>query len=378
MGINIGKKIANNILTTFEPQKVLYDFDGPRIFTLNSALGGLLLAYQCREESAHSHSCFILVPIDSDSINELERGNITVRDALSQPWIWLVEIDSNWKIMEVASASLKEVPTSILPKPGIMLLPDLQPLISLRSVGATIKKGAVTGSTIKNLISNCEKALKPLLEVAFPELETAGRPFQKLRQLYDLVPQYMAYNSFEIGFRLPDLSGDQGQLIPHDEIKEKFEKVGEMLRTGIVWVGSTDAELPTSSNSAHGQVSEVHIAGRLIGASLRPTILKRDVRRRIKPLIEKLKRPGEQTMFFKGIISEADMKFFTFKLREIPENPEMQCSFGDDLVEDVLSGLVDGYKVQVAGKFLKPNTFTVSLIEKIEAVPEALEPPELA
>lgn len=46
----VNGKPESNTWLDLEPVRVLYEFDGPRIFTCRDSAGNLFLAYQCGEE----------------------------------------------------------------------------------------------------------------------------------------------------------------------------------------------------------------------------------------------------------------------------------------------------------------------------------------
>jgi hypothetical protein len=72
------------------PDEVLDDYDGPKLFTMRSEDGGLLLAYQCGEE--RSLARFLLVPFDEALVSELRSNKLALRDALTQRgWAWIVD-----------------------------------------------------------------------------------------------------------------------------------------------------------------------------------------------------------------------------------------------------------------------------------------------
>ena len=106
------------------PVNVLYEFDGPRIFTCRDNAGELLLAYQCGGDGPLSR--FVLVPFTPELERRLVDGEITVREALDQPRTWLIDLNADWEISSAWQVRMEDIPSSCLPRPGAMLLPSLQ------------------------------------------------------------------------------------------------------------------------------------------------------------------------------------------------------------------------------------------------------------
>ena len=105
------------------PLDVLYDFDGPRIFTSHADDGALLLAYQCAETPDTSR--FVVVPADRHDVLDLAEGRVALRAALAQPWVWIVDRRHDGTLTNAWSTSLRDVPDSVLPRAGVTLLPSM-------------------------------------------------------------------------------------------------------------------------------------------------------------------------------------------------------------------------------------------------------------
>jgi len=108
------------------PLEVLYEFDGPRIFSLSSRDGNSLLACLC--DQAEGGLTFLLAPSSVRSIERLKSGQIGVREAIDQARIWLVSCDRQWKILGAKSASFDEFPDAVLPRESALLFPERIPL----------------------------------------------------------------------------------------------------------------------------------------------------------------------------------------------------------------------------------------------------------
>jgi hypothetical protein len=106
------------------PVNVLYEFDGPRIFTCRDNAGELLLAYQCGAEGPASR--FGVVPFTPALERRMVDGEITVRESLDQPRTWLIDVNADWEITAAWQVRMEDIAPSCLPRAGAMLLPSLQ------------------------------------------------------------------------------------------------------------------------------------------------------------------------------------------------------------------------------------------------------------
>lgn len=135
-----GTPIPENWLD-FQPVRVLYDYDGPKIFTCRDITDQLCLAVQCsadRDTMRH-----IVVPFSESLEWQLTRGDINVRDVLlARPRMWVFDLNNQWIPVRCWRVRPDDLPPRVLPKPGVMLWPDLQPVMS-----QTVARPAATQET---------------------------------------------------------------------------------------------------------------------------------------------------------------------------------------------------------------------------------------
>src|SRR5437879_1103559 len=134
-----GTRFGREMFEPFEPVETLCDVDGPRPFTFRDRMGQLCLAHWCDEESGTTR--FIVVPFSNSLVHRLRAGELTLRDALDQPRIWIVDALFSGELHDAWAVQLTDLPSDALPYPGTMLLPALEPLISLRALGEGIQEG---------------------------------------------------------------------------------------------------------------------------------------------------------------------------------------------------------------------------------------------
>jgi hypothetical protein len=365
-----GKTIGVGLFQPFKPLEVLYDFDGPRTFTHFDHDGQLCLAHWCDEDGETTR--FLVVPFSEHLVQQLKDGELTLRDALDQPRIWLLDIAHSGEPLAAWIVHLADLPSDVLPLPGTMLLPTLEPLLSLRAVGEDIQEGRVPGSVIRGLVEGAQKAIKMLAEYVLDQPIQTGRPPALIKRLFDLPAQRLAFGSFEIAFRSP-LSGSAilfDDLTAEDirQEKEALQRVGDLLQIGLTWLSSTEAnrasgavgQNPDESRlilqavksitpSSQGPVREVEVRGTLIKNPVRPVRLNRDSRRSVNTALART--PGRESIVqLSGHIREVDLDRLTFDLREINSEVESRkFAFDEDLIEDVLQALQEDSSVTVAG-----------------------------
>lgn len=105
------------------PMRVLYEFDGPRIFICQSTDGVQLLAYLCGQDEITLR--YLLVECRDDLEQRLTLGETTVREALFQPRVWLVDTDLVGTIRDAWETNAADLPPRALPKPGALLWASL-------------------------------------------------------------------------------------------------------------------------------------------------------------------------------------------------------------------------------------------------------------
>lgn len=115
-----GVLISSDRFGEIEPLSILYEFDGPRIFTFRDSLGELLLAYLCAEDDSASR--YVVVPIDDFRVDELVQGRKSMREALDQPWTWLVDVPFGQLPHLAWRMNTADLPSWVLPKQGLIIV----------------------------------------------------------------------------------------------------------------------------------------------------------------------------------------------------------------------------------------------------------------
>ena len=144
-----GKPVDPKRFAPFEPLRVLNYYDGPRIFTFHDADEALCLA--CWSDEDETRSRFLVVPVSDKIITDLEGGILTVREALSQPRLWVIELGPEGTLATAWLVAQQDVPEDSQPQPRTMLHRSLEPILSLRATGEAISPGAHPSSRSGNV-----------------------------------------------------------------------------------------------------------------------------------------------------------------------------------------------------------------------------------
>lgn len=360
------KEASTKRFEFLEPIEILYEFDGPRIFTVTDNEGGLNLAYWSDEDEHVTR--YVIVPTSRKIVDSLRQGALSVHDALNQPRCWLCDVARDGKLVRCLAADFEAIPRDALPAPGTMLLPTLEPLLTLRAVGAEIVPGQIPGSVIRSCVEGVQKSLKVLSEYVLGQTPQAGRPDEFLRRLFDLPTQRFAFSSFEVSFRMPvgdkNLFTSEGDKSPE---VETLEKVGKLLNKGLKWLATTAGEegvyspgdpdesaavlraLKELTPSSQGSVESIELKGQLIGARVFPLVLERRARQRVNNAL-RTQALEPQSVDLEGRVRELDKDRLSFELREIDGGGIQKFVFDEELLEEVFQAFVEDVRVRVAGR----------------------------
>lgn len=383
-----GSTVSTDRFKPFVPVEVLDEYDGPRLFTLNDSELELNLAYW---SDADETACrYIVVPTTQRIVSALRKGSISVFDALNQPRCWLCDVTHQGDLTACTRVAFESVPRDSLPGIGTMLLPTLEPLLTLRAVGAEINPGEIPGSVILACVEGVRKAFKVLSEFVLGQEPQAGRPDEFLRRLFDLPTQRIAFSSFEISFRMPveerhlfTGNGDKSREV------ETLEEVGTLLTKGLKWLATAASEeglyspekpdqggvilraLKELTPSSQGSIERLELKGQLIGPRTKPLVLDRSARQRVNTAIRS-RSLEPQIVDMEGRIRELDKDRLSFELREIEGVPQIQrFVFDEELLEEVFQAFQEDARVKVAGRTfpVKNLAYALAISRMLTTVP---------
>ena len=388
-----GKTAPVKRFEPFDPIEVLYEFDGPRIFTVKDSEQELNLAYWSDEDQNIWR--YVVVPTTPAIIDALRKGSISVYDALHQPRCWLCDVTHQGKVANCQRVEFETVPRDSLPAIGTMLLPILEPLLTLRAVGNDIVPGRIPGSVIRTCVEGVQKTFKLLSEYVLGQQPQVGRPVEFLRRLFDLPTQRVAFASFEISFRMPieerDLFTASGEKSPETET---LEKVGALLDKGLKWLTTAAGEegvyspeapeegavllraLKELTPSSQGSIERLELRGQLISNRTKPVVLERSARQRVNDAI-RTRSLEPQLVDVVGRIRELDKDRLSFELREIEPSSQMQrFVFDEELLDDVFEAFQNDVRMRVAGRTfpVKNVAYALALSKAVGNAPDDLPP----
>ncbi len=359
-----------------EPAEILYEFDGPRIFTANNTLGDLLF-YLADEQD---DTCrYIAAPTNPRIIAKLKQGILSVLQALDQPWIWVLDAQYDGTPVNAWKGTLADVPADALPQPGVMLWPELEPFFALRAIGDGLAEGQVPASVIRQVVDGAITALKKVSGQAFNVARTQGRKANFHRQFYDLPAQGFAYNSFEVSFRLPEQEqrtlGDGTET----EWETGFDEVGKSLQKALAWASETQPDdhnhggmnislleaLEKLVPPQRGVVKAVEIRGRIFRGGQQRYRLTREASKRVRQELDKARTTRERLSKVVGLVREFDKDNYSFTLRETDDGREHLCAFPPEFYDDIDAAFASDDSITVIGREnLENGEIEVSLVSR--------------
>lgn len=345
--------------TALHPRRVLYDFDGPRIFTCLDEHDETWFAYQCEEQA--EFCAFLLVPFSNDLEDRLTCGNITILEALRQPRLWVALTDHGFSISRLFKSKLDNIPHERLPRPEAMLWSHLQPLLNLRGIGKESHR--VVASVIRDTVEAAENVLKDLLETVSGIGETI-----KLRPLFDLPAQRLAFNSFEVGFRAPRADELPDGSMDADELRRIYREVGDLLRKGAEIADADDSQPVKSADektgialraieklspSGRGPLQEIHVSGQMVGPISQPFRLSKRTRQNARKGIKMVAGADVENALVQhgGTVRAFDRDKMTVRLHTGDDDVLFEIEdVGGDLTDRAIEALQGEYEVIASGE----------------------------
>ncbi len=370
----------------FEPVRVLNYYDGPRIFTFHDADDALCLA--CWSDEDEKHSRFLVVAVTDQIIADLESGLLSVREALAQPRLWVVDWAQDGTLTGAWLVAPQDVPEESQPQPRAMLNRSLDPILSLRATGEAIRPGEIPGSVIKSTVEGAQRAIKCLAEYEMELPARRGRPSRALQKLYDLPVQKTVAASFEVHFRSPLSEPGLFKGLAESEIREEHEvlnRVADHLKAGLHWLTTAPADasaLPVPNDpelsraiikalkfltpSPRSPIREMEIRGELATQAVEPIRLSRSARSILNGALSRVPPMKERRVELTGRIRELNERLMRFELHDMmqPSSIVRVCEFEPDLWDDVYEMLGVEDAVDVFGIETSPTSI-VRVIDMI-------------
>lgn len=316
-------------LGALAPVEILYEFDGPCIFTAKIPTG-LVLLYLA-EELEDETLRFIASPCAQKTIAGLLEGALSVRDALELGSMFVVEMNQRREPKAAFQLADGGALDSVLPEPSTMLLPELEPEFVVRLEGESIVRGSVPTAVLAQAADIGSSLLKSVCEYV-ADRRSPGRPPEWLKGIYAMPTQRIAYGSLEVAFSLPQMTHHQLPLDLPDEVSpEELQAEGlALIEEGLHWASSDEQSLPDEDKAkwrailealkkisppTQGAVQGVRLWGKAVG---RVYSLDAPVAKKVRRALRESKKGHEDHLrLFTGKVRDLDLDKMTMILRDV-------------------------------------------------------------
>jgi hypothetical protein len=363
------KEIDVKWLGQLDPTHVLFEADGPRLFTSQDTNEQPLLVYLCAEDTDGAD--YFVVPTSPETINALEQGHLSLHDALGQSWGWLVSTTADGRPARAQVASLSVLPKTASPAPNIPLSADHLPLLGVKLTGPNLRPGHISASVVRTAADKSIRALKKLAHTALEAHTAIGRPEERLRRIYDLPVQNVRFASFEITFGKPLSRGAAASGEPSDE--QVVGEVSSLLTSGLRWLNDEKSHSPPTIPEpvsvlealaqlvppAYGPIESVELSGTLVRQS-RPYVLTRKNSLRVREALTRI-APTRVAVKIRGMVREFDKDESSFILRNVSDGLERHCSVEGEAADMALSAFQSDVPVEVVG-YEVPGTSDIDVL----------------
>ena len=150
------------------PKKVLYFFQEPQIF-VSDVDGFPLLCLKVDE--IKDESVYLVVPTSTAIIENAVSGRISLKAAFYQPWCWVVQTNTDFRIKGVKQFAIEQIPSDYFPEPGVGLYPhhgkirdafwvDEKPFMAVKFEGEDLKEGVMRFNTFATLVADTYSSLR--------------------------------------------------------------------------------------------------------------------------------------------------------------------------------------------------------------------------
>lgn len=334
-----GNKIAEAELGSLEPGEVLFEYEGELLtFVARDMDGEALLLHNVMAFDRATR--YVVAAIDARILGDLKAGRIDILTALRQPRCWVADVAEDACVKALWRVEFASIPEEVLPRPGAMVNPDLDPVFRLRLIGSGVGPGKTSAADVRMAAQAAESGLRGLARIALDQKKKVGTVPGNVRHYSDNPYLFSRAASFEIAFGRP-----RDRLPGIDE--EVFAEMGRLLERGLKAVRADNGSLSliegldadqasqlfevirSLSPPTRGDVERVEIGGELVDQVTGPRVLTRDDRdRSVRRIKATRKAPRKEAPFrVSGVIEEADQGILGFTLRQL--DPVEAATFGN-------------------------------------------------
>ncbi|HEX3885123.1 MAG TPA: hypothetical protein VHW66_20885 [Stellaceae bacterium] len=220
------------------PKEMLYELDNePLLFVTTTAQGLNVLCYKTDNDDIYSQ--YIVSPTNDSIINRLIKGNISLRSAIFQPWLWVAEVaNSDFSVRVTWTLSPDSLPEAVLPKTGRSLyssgsiilektvVREKEAYLSVKFRGGDIKNGTIPFGVIKNSLDEVYRSVWGIFSSGIKKA-THNVNESILRRIVNIPTYEMAHASLLIEIERPeiDLSVIRSNNIPDINVEHALLNV---------------------------------------------------------------------------------------------------------------------------------------------------------
>jgi hypothetical protein len=164
---------------SLSPTRVLYEFDGPLIFTVQLGLQDVLFF---KADELDETDLFLATQIDEETLEALTAGRLSVRGAFLKDSCWIVEVSHSFEPLRFWTCDYEEVPEDLLPQQNVPLYsqfvraPDTieqsEAFFAIGFQGEDMTTSSMLFSTFRNLVNEAYDTARRILS---PELLKGSR-----------------------------------------------------------------------------------------------------------------------------------------------------------------------------------------------------------
>jgi hypothetical protein len=227
------------VLQNIRPSDILYEMDEPILFVSVSRRGLSVLCY--KTDSDDGLSQYLVCPTNHGIINKIRNGNISLRSAISQPWIWVANAtDYDFGVKYTWTLSSENIPDEVLPKEGRGLhnaatviverttIRENDAYLSVKFHGGDIKNGTIPFGVIRNSLDEVYQSLWTIFANGVRRATTNVND-KTLRRIVNIPTYEMTHASLLIEIERPeiDLSTFRSSNVPNINIEQAINGIDE-------------------------------------------------------------------------------------------------------------------------------------------------------
>jgi hypothetical protein len=128
-----GRETSAEALPSLAPTEVLFEYEEPLTFVCPDRDGQWLLAHSLGAEAGTLR--YLVAATDERILGDLKAGRVDILGALRQPRCWVADVGPGWAVKRLWIIPFAKVPPDALPRPGVLLTPELEGAIEPSGTG---------------------------------------------------------------------------------------------------------------------------------------------------------------------------------------------------------------------------------------------------